>query len=69
MNTCVIFHSIDLDGWMSAAIVKHWFIETYKKDYYILNEDGSIIAKNFGGGGHAGAAGFLTTDINLIIIP
>lgn len=25
MKTCVIYHSIDLDGWMSAAIVKHWF--------------------------------------------
>jgi oligoribonuclease NrnB/cAMP/cGMP phosphodiesterase (DHH superfamily) len=21
-----VFHSIDLDGWMSAAIVKHWFM-------------------------------------------
>ena len=21
-----IYHSIDLDGWMSAAIVKHWFL-------------------------------------------
>jgi hypothetical protein len=25
MKTAVIFHSVDLDGWMSAAIVKHWF--------------------------------------------
>jgi oligoribonuclease NrnB/cAMP/cGMP phosphodiesterase (DHH superfamily) len=24
-KTVVIYHSIDLDGWMSAAIVKHWF--------------------------------------------
>ena len=22
---CVIYHSVDLDGWMSAAIVRHWF--------------------------------------------
>ena len=25
MKTVCIFHRIDLDGWMSAAIVKHWF--------------------------------------------
>ena len=26
MKTCVVYHSIDLDGWMSAAIVKHWWM-------------------------------------------
>jgi uncharacterized protein len=25
-KTVCIFHSVDLDGWMSAAIIKHWFI-------------------------------------------
>lgn len=25
MKTVCIYHRIDLDGWMSAAIVKHWF--------------------------------------------
>jgi len=25
MKTICIYHSIDLDGWMSAAIVKHWW--------------------------------------------
>lgn len=25
MKTACVYHSIDLDGWMSAAIVKHWF--------------------------------------------
>ena len=25
MKIVCIYHSIDLDGWMSAAIVKHWF--------------------------------------------
>lgn len=25
MKTACIYHSIDLDGWMSAAIVKYWF--------------------------------------------
>lgn len=31
MKTCVIYHSIDLDGWMSAAIVKHWFSKLYPR--------------------------------------
>lgn len=26
MKTVCVYHSIDLDGWMSAAIVKHWFV-------------------------------------------
>ena len=30
MKTVCIYHSIDLDGWMSAAIVKHWFIKNNK---------------------------------------
>ena len=25
MKIACVYHSIDLDGWMSAAIVKHWF--------------------------------------------
>lgn len=31
MKTACIYHSIDLDGWMSAAIVKHYF-ETIDKE-------------------------------------
>lgn len=31
MKICVIYHSIDLDGWMSAAIVKYWFEKTMPK--------------------------------------
>lgn len=31
MKTVCIYHSIDLDGWMSAAIVKHWFIENVNR--------------------------------------
>ena len=32
-KTVCIYHSIDLDGWMSAAIVKHWgFIQSLKSD-------------------------------------
>ena len=30
MKTLCIYHSRDLDGWMSAAIVKKWFIENHK---------------------------------------
>jgi hypothetical protein len=26
MKTVCVYHSIDLDGWMSAAIVKHWYL-------------------------------------------
>ena len=26
MKSVCIYHSVDLDGWMSAAIVKHWFL-------------------------------------------
>lgn len=29
MKTACIYHGIDLDGWMSAAIVKHYFLITY----------------------------------------
>lgn len=36
MKTVCVYHSIDLDGWMSAAIVKHWFI-TNNKDGIIFN--------------------------------
>lgn len=28
METVCVYHSIDLDGWMSAAIVKYWFNST-----------------------------------------
>ena len=31
MKTACIYHSIDLDGWMSAAIVKHWWLENSTK--------------------------------------
>ncbi len=32
MKTVCIYHSIDLDGWMSAAIVKHWWKENNIKN-------------------------------------
>ena len=43
MRTCVIFHNQDLDGWMSAAIVKHWFITNNKQ--YVIGDNESIIKK------------------------
>lgn len=49
MKTCVIFHSVDLDGWMSAAIVKHWFKQQEvpnKKDEPINTID--FIGYNYG---------------------
>lgn len=32
MKTVCVYHSIDLDGWMSAAIVKHWFSLNYPNE-------------------------------------
>ena len=37
MKTACIYHSIDLDGWMSAAIVKHWFTENNRHNNYIID--------------------------------
>ena len=44
MKIACIYHSIDLDGWMSAAIVKHW----YKKEHYgnTLEHDNVIVDTN-----------------------
>jgi len=111
MKTVCIYHSIDLDGWMSAAIVKHWWKKNnikirrsfvcinkerfnpinfgidYHKDGYdgaacfhyangkwnfsLYNDNGNVdcsaIAKQYGGGGHKGAAGFIIDNINDII--
>ena len=33
MKTICIYHSRDLDGWMSAAIVKKWVIESSDGNY------------------------------------
>lgn len=43
MKTICIYHSIDLDGWMSAAIVKKWFEDKYKYRYQLfdLNKENS----------------------------
>lgn len=32
-----IYHSRDLDGWMSAAIVKKWYLETYGQNARVQN--------------------------------
>lgn len=36
MKTICIYHSRDLDGWMSAAIVKKWFIEQNLNSKYFI---------------------------------
>jgi len=40
MKTVCIYHRVDLDGWMSAAIVKHWFIENHRDGLYFITIDG-----------------------------
>lgn len=42
MKIVCVYHSIDLDGWMSAAIVKHWWLNNFKDD------DISFIGYNYG---------------------
>lgn len=43
---CTIFHDCDLDGWMSAAIVKHWFIKYV--DIEPVNDTLDFIGYNYG---------------------
>lgn len=43
MKTACIYHSIDLDGWMSAAIIKHWFIQNSDKIRIYNDSDQSEI--------------------------
>lgn len=53
MKTVCIYHGIDLDGWMSAAIVKHWFLtdrDSIDSKYEIfIKEDSSSITKTING--------------------
>ena len=44
MKIVCVYHSIDLDGWMSAAIVKYWFVSKYGKDHLEYRYD--VITKN-----------------------
>lgn len=37
MKVACVYHSIDLDGWMSGAIVMHWFMAHHKNDVVVLN--------------------------------
>jgi len=40
MKTACIYHSIDLDGWCSAAIIKHWYIKTNSQQRIMdINDD------------------------------
>lgn len=52
----VFYHSADLDGHCSGAIVKYRFPE---KD----GVDCGDIAKSFGGGGHFSASGFQCSEL------
>lgn len=49
MKIVCIYHSIDLDGWMSAAIVKHWF-NLENNGFNTISENNSIdfIGYNYG---------------------
>ncbi len=38
MRTLCIYHSSDLDGWMSSAIVKHWWL-TQRPNYLIWDKE------------------------------
>ena len=53
MKTVCIYHSVDLDGWMSAAIVKHWFLndrDGIDEKYPItFKEDDNCITKEVNG--------------------
>jgi oligoribonuclease NrnB/cAMP/cGMP phosphodiesterase (DHH superfamily) len=49
MKTVCIYHRVDLDGWMSAGIVKYWFISNNKN--YIIN------------GTHVARGGFINHNI------
>ena len=55
MKIVCVYHSIDLDGWMSAAIVKHWFRTTYNciegnniLDTTVSGDTLSFIGYNYG---------------------
>jgi uncharacterized protein len=46
MKTVCIYHSIDLDGWMSAAIVRHWFIENHRDGLYFITVDNEDVPED-----------------------
>ena len=52
MKTACVYHAIDLDGWMSAAIVKHWFITNTASNLLDVNLDNpntiEFIGYNYG---------------------
>jgi oligoribonuclease NrnB/cAMP/cGMP phosphodiesterase (DHH superfamily) len=47
-KTCVIFHSYDLDGWMSAAIVKLWYTDHVKVGKFTALDSIDFIGYNYG---------------------
>lgn len=53
LKTACIYHSVDLDGWMSAAIVKHWFLndrDGISSEYQIISvEENNCVFKTING--------------------
>lgn len=47
-KTVCIYHSIDLDGWMSAAIVKHWFYNNPNGSTPSTEDNLDFIGYNYG---------------------
>lgn len=47
MKIICIYHSVDLDGWMSAAIVEHCFLTTKNNKSKIIPDEYSIGYKKF----------------------
>ena len=45
MKTVCIYHSVDLDGWMSAAIVKQYGGDGYKGAAGFVTNDLTLIFK------------------------
>jgi len=47
MKTICIYHSRDLDGWMSAAIVMRWFMEQHE-EFVVRNSKDIVNSNTFG---------------------
>jgi len=64
INFGIDYHKDGYDVFLS------YFFDGKKWSYSLYNDDGktdvSIIAKQFGGGGHAGAAGFISDNIDFL---
>ena len=67
INFGIDYHADNYDGCACFHFANGaWNFSLYNDNGKV---DCSVIAKQFGGGGHKGAAGFLVTDINSIVRP